>query len=530
MSMADLAAAYLQDAADVFGIDAEIVAKPDARFDDDKSRLVLVEEKSLMGATTAGFAQHVGALQIWEAGASVTMQEKPAQVVSAQSQYRRDVKVDRIDGRPRIDPAKPSLTVLAKVLGLENAKQFGLKINGPGRWWLYRYDPEQRHHLEAVRGESKRGGRASGPPTLDLPEVDPKLEPGVHYPVAEVLFRLALPLWGPLNWRAFVEPVTGSVLYIRAFVACATGRVYRTDPTVQSGSLTLARERRNDRRPRRSAQQRHARRSRRADRRQPGAARRVRRHSGHEHADRRAADDDVAVRLRLLVAVGQLRGCGDLLSRGRLLPTRARSRLHHRHVLQQHDVPRAGRSSRPLGRQRELRGEHGRQRRRSLPLRSLRHRHDGGDGLRGPDRLPRVRARAALGQRQLAELRLRAQRGRQPGDDRDRSAHGAHGLESLHRLHVLPAVAVFAGSPRRQAPGGRLGLGRRAGHERLSERGDPDDDAVSRVPLPRRGLAAAGHAGVRIAIRVLPHHQGDRIARYLAGDADARAGQLRRRA
>src|SRR5580765_4604818 len=239
MSMADLAAAYLQDAADVFGIDAEIVAKPDARFDDDKSRLVLVEEKSLMGATTAGFAQHLGALQIWEAGASVTMQEKPAQVVSAQSQYRRDVKVDRIDGRPRIDPAKPSLTVLAKLLGLENAKQFGLKINGPGQWWLYRYDPEQRHHLEAVRGEPKRGGRASGPPTLDLPEVDPRLEPGVHYPVAEVLFRLALPLWGPLNWRAFIEPVTGSVLYVRAFVACATGRVYRTDPTVQSGSLTL---------------------------------------------------------------------------------------------------------------------------------------------------------------------------------------------------------------------------------------------------------------------------------------------------
>ena len=113
--MADLAGAYLQDAADVFGIDAEIVAKPDARFDDDKSRLVFVEEKSLMGATTVGFAQHLGALQIWEAGASVTMQEKPAQVVSAQSEYRRDVKVDRIDGRPQLDPAKLNLNVLAKL-------------------------------------------------------------------------------------------------------------------------------------------------------------------------------------------------------------------------------------------------------------------------------------------------------------------------------------------------------------------------------------------------------------------------------
>ena len=66
MSAADVAAAYLQDAADVFGIDAEIVAKQDEGDGtrDEKSRLVLAEEKSLMGATTVGFAQRFGGLQV----------------------------------------------------------------------------------------------------------------------------------------------------------------------------------------------------------------------------------------------------------------------------------------------------------------------------------------------------------------------------------------------------------------------------------------------------------------------------------
>jgi len=243
VSMAEVAGAYLGDAAEVFGIDAEIVAKrqsgdgSDRR--DERRRLVLAEETSLLGATTVGFAQQVGGLQVWEAGVSVTVQEKPPQVVAAQSEYRRDLKLDWIEGKPLLQAQKPSPQILAKVLGLESPKLFGLRINGAGREWLYRYDSDQRHHPETVQGTQKRSGRAQGPPTLSLPEIDPRIESGVHYPVVEVLFRLALPLWGALNWRVFVEPVTGSVLYLRALVACATGRVYLSDPTVQSGSLSL---------------------------------------------------------------------------------------------------------------------------------------------------------------------------------------------------------------------------------------------------------------------------------------------------
>jgi hypothetical protein len=240
-TLPELAVAYLRDAAEVFGLDAEITLEklPDRGPDpgDTTSRLELIEQSSLMGATTLGFAQRLGGLQIWEAGVSVLAQERPPQVVSAQSQFRRDVKVDWIDGKPQLNAKKPTPAALAKLLRVGAPKQFALKINGPARWWLYRFERAKRRDPESLRPGLK--GRSQGPPTLVLPEVDPRIEEGVHYAALEVLFSLAVPSWGSINWRAFVEPVTGSVLYLRSLVACATGRVYRTDPTVQTGNLSM---------------------------------------------------------------------------------------------------------------------------------------------------------------------------------------------------------------------------------------------------------------------------------------------------
>src|SRR5918992_975010 len=237
----DLAVAYLNEAAEVFELDAEITTKefPDRGPDpsDTTSRLVLAEQSSLMGATTLGFAQRLCGLQIWEAGVSVLAQEQPPRVVSSQSQYRRDVKVDWPEGRPQLDPKKPTAAALAKLLRVGSPRQFALKINGPARWWLYRFERAKRKDPESKQPGLK--GRSQGPPTLVLPEVDPRIEEGVHYAALEVLFSLAVPSWGSINWRAFVEPVTGSVLYLRSLVACATGRVYRTDPTVQTGNLSM---------------------------------------------------------------------------------------------------------------------------------------------------------------------------------------------------------------------------------------------------------------------------------------------------
>jgi hypothetical protein len=53
--------------------------------------------------------------------------------------------------------------------------------------------------------------------------------------VREVLFSLTVPEWGNLNWRAFLEPSTGAVLYLRALTAGQTCCAFVTDPVSATG-------------------------------------------------------------------------------------------------------------------------------------------------------------------------------------------------------------------------------------------------------------------------------------------------------
>src|SRR4029078_7307606 len=47
----------------------------------------------------------------------------------------------------------------------------------------------------------------------------------------------ARPNWGMLNWRPFVEPETGAVLFLRALVDGVTGLVFDRDPITKTGNL-----------------------------------------------------------------------------------------------------------------------------------------------------------------------------------------------------------------------------------------------------------------------------------------------------
>ena len=230
MTPVELAVSYLSEAAEVLGITAVIQSEAgaDRRPDpaDGSSRLIATEPKAILDTVTVAFSQHQNGLPIWEAGVTVTMLEKPLQVVTASSAYRAEVQVAWLADDLSLGPKDVDRSTLARILYIVDENQMGLEINAPGRWWLYRYDPAQRHHPAALtHGE----GRSSGPPTLDLPAAPDEIQPGVHYPVIEALFRLNLPVWGALNWLAFIEPVTGSVVYLRAITASATGRVFLTD-------------------------------------------------------------------------------------------------------------------------------------------------------------------------------------------------------------------------------------------------------------------------------------------------------------
>ena len=86
------------------------------------------------------------------------------------------------------------------------------------------------------------GGEAmqKGPPTLPLPPVPTSIVPGRHYVVREVLFRLTVPGEPELNWRAFVEPESRAVLYLRALTSSATCAVFDTDPIAKTGAVLTA--------------------------------------------------------------------------------------------------------------------------------------------------------------------------------------------------------------------------------------------------------------------------------------------------
>ena len=92
------------------------------------------------------------------------------------------------------------------------------------------------HPLPPAGGEALQ----KGPPTLPLPPVPPSIVSGRHYVVREVLFRLTVTGEPELNWRAFVEPESRAVLYLRALTSSATCAVFDTDPIAKTGVVLTA--------------------------------------------------------------------------------------------------------------------------------------------------------------------------------------------------------------------------------------------------------------------------------------------------
>ena len=195
------------------------------------TKLHLGGEKSLMGTTSVSYQQTYNGLPIWEAGVNVTVQEEPMRVTSSYSSVHQAVTVaneDALAGPTDLTPES-----VKQLLGL--GKKADLAVNGT-RSLVYRYRAADRFHPEA---NETQDSLQAPPPTLPLPPVPDTIQEGAHYVVTEVLFSLPVPEWGPLNWRAFVEPNTGAVLYLRAFVAAATGTIFRADPPTVTGNMTI---------------------------------------------------------------------------------------------------------------------------------------------------------------------------------------------------------------------------------------------------------------------------------------------------
>jgi hypothetical protein len=243
-----LAEQYIRDTAGVFELAPTATSNFAAALapnpGDAGVELRFKEEKGSGSSVAVAYDQTVLGLPIWNAGMSVRIDSKAMAVTGSHNATHYNVEVEKPPANAQYLPHAMDAAKVRAVLGLTPADP-ELTVNGT-RALVYRYRPEDRFdpqvkaHANPDESTGVAGVQAVKFPTLPLPEVPNTIAAGRHYVVTEVLFSYPYPGWGPLNWRAFVEPQTGAVLYLRALVACAQGKVFFADPVTSTGVLHSA--------------------------------------------------------------------------------------------------------------------------------------------------------------------------------------------------------------------------------------------------------------------------------------------------
>lgn len=233
-----LAQTYIADVAGIYEVNegelTNLKDKPATeRLLDEEASFRLDIERRNMGAVTVAYAQTYFGLSVWNAAFNVVMKDNPLQVLSSSSTTYPRIQVKR----PSEESIKKTRAInkdtIFRVISNKSAKNGErIKIN-KRRLLVYKYDAKKR--LVDPQGKDNPGfGRK--PPTLPLPPVSKKIRNGEFYVVEEILFTMPLPDWWELNWQVFIEVETGSVLYLRALVACADAYVFATDPITKTGN------------------------------------------------------------------------------------------------------------------------------------------------------------------------------------------------------------------------------------------------------------------------------------------------------
>ncbi len=229
----ELADAYVRAVLPMYDLSDEHVADLSAPVRrqpvEEGVRLKIDQEKNVLDTVVVSYQQTVLGLPIWQAALQVRMYGDPLRVASSDSTLHHDVRVEPPPAE-ELGRFADEASSLNEALGLDDVAAQQLRVNDT-RLLVYRYDPAERLDPTAGEPPSLEGGA----PTLPLPPVPDAIEPRRHYVVREVLFSLPLPGWGDLNWRAFIEPGTGAVLYLRAFVASVSACVFARDPVTASG-------------------------------------------------------------------------------------------------------------------------------------------------------------------------------------------------------------------------------------------------------------------------------------------------------
>ncbi|KAJ5506882.1 hypothetical protein N7453_005839 [Penicillium expansum] len=237
---------YLVEMADEYRIPKRILSNAPTKFSDQivlkdaPFELKFVEERSRYKSTALTYQQTLLGLPVWDAKISVTLDESK-RVVNSLSSISPDASAP---GKPK-DDAKYLKAIdedgLRQALGFRKGEG-EISINKQ-RLLVYLFNKNDRQEI-ASEGEDPDIHGKPFAPTLILHDISDTIQHGRYYVVRETLFTLPLSGHGNLNWRAFIEVETGSILYLRALTACVSrpvnGWVFTKDPVTRLGNTAPA--------------------------------------------------------------------------------------------------------------------------------------------------------------------------------------------------------------------------------------------------------------------------------------------------
>lgn len=270
--------AYLEAMAETLQIPREQLAGLHTRAQHDAPaelgiELQLAEEKQLFDSTTVSYAQTVQNIPVFRRGVAVQVKQGPSRVVGSSSNLEQDLTAE-IPADKHLEPYRKAITNAAvqrerrrhdqahgdgRAMGTDDTTPIVRKILGAtgrkaarredharllsGKFFVYRYVPENRFAGRAEPPSDAANGAVNLEeglqPSLEIPPVATSIEPGRGYLVAEMIFRYDLSEYGELVWRALVEPSTDSILYLECMTCGVHGLVFKRDPMVSSGDLTV---------------------------------------------------------------------------------------------------------------------------------------------------------------------------------------------------------------------------------------------------------------------------------------------------
>lgn len=226
-----LAEDFLRETAPVFGLEKTETMNFNAFTEKSTSEagveLRFKEEKNAVGnAVAVAYDQTVLGLPIWNAGVTVRIDAKKMNVTGAHNTRHYDVEVHQPKEDAAFLPNKMLPETVSGLLGLNESKDLVINATSLLVYKYVQYDRLEPEHEDHANEEDI---------TLPLPPVAESVTENIHYVVTEVLFTYPHAVLGNINWRAFVEPDTGSVLYLRALVSYARAQVFQSDPVSISG-------------------------------------------------------------------------------------------------------------------------------------------------------------------------------------------------------------------------------------------------------------------------------------------------------